>query len=113
MKECGRREGRTKEDRRKYKEKREGRERGNEKSRKDEEKKISSIYKSDSDEVLFARTIFIFIQLKYPHISIFKRNGHMEVKQKKNCPKIFKYVFLVILPFHCCEVKPLFLSLHS
>lgn len=31
------------------------------KTRKDEEKKISLIYKSDSDEVFFARTIFIFI----------------------------------------------------
>lgn len=58
-KECGRREGRTKEDRRKYK-KRE-KEKMEKKTRKDEEKKISSIYKSDSDEAFSARIIFTFI----------------------------------------------------
>lgn len=62
MMEWGRREGRTNEDRRKYKKREKGeKEEIKKKTRKDEEKKISLIYKSDSDEVFFARTIFIFI----------------------------------------------------
>lgn len=52
-----RREGRTKEDRRKYKKREKEK---MEKTRKDE-RKISSIYKSDSDEAFSARIIFTFI----------------------------------------------------
>ena len=42
----------------KVQEKREGR---NEKTKKDEEKKISSIYKPDSDDAFSARIVFTFI----------------------------------------------------
>lgn len=105
-KECERREGRTKEDRRKYK-----------KREKEEMKKQEKTRRRKSHQyinlILMKVSLLesFSLLLKHPHISIFKRNGHMEVKII--CPQIFKYVFLVILPFHCCKVKSLFFSLHS